>query len=272
MKYSFINLESCADRREFVLNNFRSTSDDEQQIDRISAVDTEQIVKEGISGKLKPNEKACYFSHYKAIQSSLTHNDHVFIAEDDVVFCKQSTVVMNSMVDTIDEKSWDILYTDLCFPHIDSMVNLFFKRRQFETSNEMEFLNLSNLRFCGATAYIVNKASKQKILNFLPRNDLNFAIDIVLRQLIHHKKINGLALFPFPTSLSKYAENSQIQSGDDLVPDFLFNVYRRLVWLGRDINDVSALLNEVDNSLYDVDSDTFCALLRALLSTKIKTK
>lgn len=272
MKYSFINLESCADRREFVLDNFRAASSGEQHIDRISAVDTEQIVKEGVSGNIKANEKACYLSHYKAIQASLMHNDHVFIAEDDVIFCERSTVVMNTMIDKIDQQSWDILYTDVCFPHIDSMVNLFFKRRQFETNKEMEFLNLANLRFCGATAYIVNKLSKQKILNLLPRNDLNFAIDIVLRQLIHHKKIKGFALFPFPTSLSKFADNSQIQSGDDLVPDFLFNAYRRLVWLGRNIDDVSALLNQVDNSLYDEDSDTFSALLRALLSTKIKTK
>lgn len=272
MKYFFINLDSCVDRREFVFENFKNTSSGEKRIDRVSAVDIEHIINDGVSGTIRQNEKACYLSHYKAIQSSLVHNDHIFIAEDDVLFCDQSTLVIEKVINSIDTDSWDIMYTDTCFPHIDSMMNLFSKRRQFDIDGKFHLLNLLNFRYCGATAYIINSASKQKILDLLPTNELSFAFDISLRQLIHNKKIRGLSLFPFATSLSKYAENSQIQEGEDLLSDLLFNTYRRLVWLGRDIESVLTYTRQIDDSLYDEDSDAFCALLRAILSKNFKTK
>lgn len=272
MKYSFINLNDSIDRKEFVFENFRKYSHREKNIIRVEAVDTNYVNEYKVAGKLKPNEKACYLSHCKAIELSMKHDDHVFIAEDDVLFCERSTKVIEKVIDSLNPASWDILYTDLCFPNADSMLSLFLKRRQFDKDGKLQLLNLSNIRFCGATAYIINKSSKQKVLDLLSKTEINLAGDIVFRHAIHSKKLKGFALFPFVTSLSQYAENSQIQAGDDLVPDLLFNAYRRLVWLGRDVKVALSTIDRIDNDIYNEDSDAFCGLFRAMLSTKIKTK
>ena len=272
MEYSFINLDSCVERKRFVESNFSSAANKQKNITRIDAVDTAYIATHKVAGILRDNEKACYLSHCKAIEASITHNDHVFIAEDDVLFCERSTQVTETVINSIKSSAWDVIYTDICFPHLDIMLDLFVRRRVFDQDSKIHLINLVNKRFTGATAYIINKASKQKVLDLLRTNSIDTPIDLALRQLFHAKKIKGHALFPFTTSLSMYAENSQIQAEDDLVPDFLFNAFRRLVWLGRDIDTALATVDKIDPSIYQPDSDAFCVLLRGLFSEKIKLK
>ena len=272
MKYSYINLETAADRRRFVEENFRSNSHSEKTITRVEAVDVAHVISTNVPGPIRPTEKACYLSHLKALQAAKAFSDDIFIAEDDVLFCEDSTKIIEGTVAGLTAQDWDIVFSDVCIPDIHTMVDLFLARRQLAAAKQIQLYRLSELPFAGATAYVVNNESKDKLLGLLSGPALDAPYDLALRQLVYDKKITALVTFPFATSLSDFAENTQIQPENSLVTDLVWNAFRRLVWRGRDLNTVSDAIGRIDAGFYDRDAEVFSRILNALLSSNLKIK
>ena len=58
--------------------------------------------------------------------------------------------------------------------------------------------------------------------------------DLVLRNLVFGGELTARVAFPFATSLSIHAEQSQVQPGDTVVADTCWNAFRRLVCADAD--------------------------------------
>ena len=58
----------------------------------------------------------------------------------------------------------------------------------------------------------------------------------ILKQRIQKTELEALVIFPFPASLSEFADHSSIQSEKvAAVDDVHWNVFRRLVWAERNV-------------------------------------
>jgi hypothetical protein len=70
-------------------------------------------------------------------------------------------------------------------------------------------------------------------------------------------------LFPFVTSLSDFSEESQIQAVDSDRPDLAWNMFRKMVWVERNLQKCKAGLESAKNRLSEADMSAFSSLLAA---------
>jgi hypothetical protein len=152
---------------------------------------------------------------------------------------------------------------------VEAMAQLINRRHAFTSERQISMLDLFNYPFAGATAYIVNGPSKRKLLDLLNRrNDLDTPFDVFLRQLIWGKAIAGFFLFPFVTSLSKHAETSSIQLTDDRARILVWNAFRRMTWIERNLDEERPYLDRISESFCDLESALFSVLFAAMISKR----
>lgn len=270
VRYTFINLASVTDRRVFVEANFRTSCHREMEIERTDAVDAAAAAL--VPGTLPGPAKACFLSHLKAIEASTAHADDLFIAEDDVLFGDASTRMIEAMAEGMPRQSWDVLFTDVCITDINTMIALFLMRKRLVASGQVQALDLADMSFCGSTGYIVNRESKEKLLGLLSASPLDLHYDLALRTLTYAKRIKTLAIVPFATSLSHFAETTQIQPLGSLATDQVWNAFRRFFWQGRDLDVVREALERLDAGFFDEESVVFSKIVGAMLSAAYQPK
>lgn len=83
---------------------------------------------------------------------------------------------------------------------IGAMAELVRIRQKLASRNEQDVIDLRFLDYYfGATAYIVNRRSIQKLLSIVKKAPMDEPYDIFLRRMIHERKINAFATVPFLT-------------------------------------------------------------------------
>ncbi len=275
MRAFYINLEDQLERRQFVEHNFVSNAYSNWTLQRIPAVGTSFIRENNIGGQLRESEMACFFSHMLAIEQSLQHDGHIMVLEDDVLFGPSSCRLIENSLQRLSDKPWDILYTDVGVTKLHSMQDLFCSRNDLVARSDFTLLDLSQLIFVGATAYIINAHAKEKVLNMLRAiTQFNIPYDLKLRHWIWTGQLEGFAIYPFATSLSRFAENSQIQPADTQITDAALNAFRRLVWVDaeRSSDDPLESIKRIPSSYYDSSSQDFIKILAVMLSANFKLK
>ncbi|HWR01604.1 MAG TPA: hypothetical protein VN371_07035 [Chlorobaculum sp.] len=137
----------------------------------------------------------------------------------------------------------------------------------------MEIINLKNLApFAGATAYVINGQSVRKLSDLLDiHNILNTPYDLYLRNLIYQSRINAYVSFPFVTSLSVNSELSSIQSSDASATALIWNMFRKLIWMERDMDQYTTALEHINDNLCDEESRSFAPILAAMVSKNFKS-
>jgi hypothetical protein len=137
---------------------------------------------------------------------------------------------------------WDILFTDVCIANILTMFDLVKHRRSLgEKKIDVEVMNLRGVEFAGSTAYIVNGKSKLKIHKALSAyTNVDLPYDLFLRQLSHRGALNIHSLFPFVTTMSDYCDVSQIKSASLNPIDLAFNMFRKMIWIERNLDRCKA--------------------------------
>ena len=273
MECFYINLDSAAARRECFENNFLKNKSDGWTLSRFRAVDANYIDSHGIAGALRPSAKACFISHKNLIKANLDSKGHIFLLEDDAEFGKNTCKIIDKFLSNNKNFEWDILFTDVCVPHLATMADLISLRHQLFKKNEITVLNLHGMPFAGSTAYILNNESKRKFFDFIEsENILNLEYDLYIRKLIYEKKIVGYCFFPFLTTLSDESESSQIQKVDSSTTDWIWNMFRKMVWMDRDLNKQKPMLGEIRTKLCDEESNSFGILFSAMISEKFLPK
>ena len=195
------------------------------------------------------------------------------ILEDDVLFGKHSCKTIEGAVASIPVTGWDLIFTDVCITNIHSMIELLELRRSLVANQQTAVLDIKPLMFAGATAYVINRGSKAKVLDLLDRADpLDVPYDLYLRERIRRSEINARVLFPFATSLSVLAESSSIQQSDGSVADLVWNAFRRLVWSERDIEQAVRPLEGIEHEYFDSETTAVSRILAAQLSPRYRLK
>lgn len=271
MKCIYINLEKATERKSLIENSFALHAAPHWQLERFPAIDTLYVARNEIKGSLRPNEKACFISHHVAIKRNIDATTPLMMLEDDAMLGPSTAAVVENFLEVGDKADWDIIFTDVAVPQPGKMAELIRLRYQLVEENRVLLLNLAEFVFAGSTAYIVNPKSIRKILQLMDEEtELNVPYDLFLRNLIYQKKLTGLVFFPFVTSLSDESESSQIHQ--DTSCDLIWNAFRKLVWLDRDVEAVAPVLERIDQNLCDEESRRFGIILSALVAKAFTPK
>jgi GR25 family glycosyltransferase involved in LPS biosynthesis len=274
MECLYINVDGEIARQRSIEANFRQVDHGEWNLTRISAVDTKQVVAACVKGRLRPAEKGCFLSHIKAIELCRTHTSHTLLVEDDVLFGRKTFSSIEAALDSIAETDWDIMFTDVCVPTLETMLQMYFLRRQLPPGQNSVLKLDSTLPFGGSTAYLVNKHSVDKILSVLKEAPLlDIPYDLTLRKLFNESRLKGVVVFPFLTSLTESADVSQIQSiSSAQVTDIIWNSFRRFIWAERSLDTATATLDPIAPDFLDDECKAFSKILSCMLSSRYRPK
>lgn len=267
----FINLDAREDRRRFVEGNFSEVNRQGWRLTRIPAVSAEQISSQQLGPGISPGEAGCFLSHRSALDQAVSRPGHVLIAEDDVLFGPRSQDAIKAAVDGMGEGDWDIMFTDIGIPHADGMIDLFRDRSELARRQEFTLVDLKNRSFHGSTAYLINHASKAKLLSLISEqaDPVRFPYDLFLRLHIQAGLIKAYVIFPFGTTISHFSDQSQIQNSGNTA-DVLWNSFRRLMWMDRDIEAAMKAVRAADWPVVDPqESRAMQELLSVMLSPRL---
>jgi GR25 family glycosyltransferase involved in LPS biosynthesis len=263
-----INLDNAHARWEFVKNNYAQHAP-RWSLQRVVAIDTNLVVP----GRVRAVEKAVFLSHCKALKESCAVKGHAWIVEDDVLLGKKSVDRIERALEAVKEREWDLLFTDVCIANLAQMLNLFENGKILLNKKKFEVINLKPVTFAGLTSYIVNEKSKKKIFDhFCSLGKIDRPIDLYIRDLVRKDKLKALCIFPFATSLSMFAENTQIQPTDTQFTDFVFNAFRRLVWDESDPRAVGDVLDKILGDDVAEEVKVLSKLVASVLSPHFKHK
>jgi GR25 family glycosyltransferase involved in LPS biosynthesis len=267
MRCHFINLAARADRRAALEANFQRHGGPGWTLQRFEAVDTRAVGLTNVPGALSPGAKGCFLSHLAVLRESLAHDGPVMVLEDDACFGPSSWRMIDQCLANMAQFDWDILYTDICVGRTQEMFDLVLAREGFDASARPALFDVRRFAYAGSTAYIVNGRSKAKMLKLLEAHpSLDTPYDLRLRELTHGSQLQGLALFPFPTTLSGLAETSGIQAMDEAAVEWVLNTFRRMVWLDRDIGACLPAVERARGRLRGEKFAAFGVLFGAMLS------
>jgi GR25 family glycosyltransferase involved in LPS biosynthesis len=242
-------------------------------LNRFSAIDIHYVNKHKIPGSLRANEKACFLSHRQLIKNNITSKDPILFLEDDAIIGQQTCTILNQILQHHGDFEWDIIYTDVCIHQPDTMIDMINLRKDLKLQQKTQLLNLNNFSFAGATSYIINPLSLIKVDRLLSQEEsLDVPYDIYLRTLVEKDILKGYVVFPFITTLSNDSEESQIQLTKTANTDTIWNTFRRMIWLERDLNDFNQITKKIQSDLCDTESVLFSRLIAALISDKFVNK
>ncbi len=274
MECHFINLDEAIDRRLSIESNFDAHRTKDWQLTRFPAINTHYIHHHKVAGTLRDSEKACFMSHRRLIGDQIGTDEPPLILEDDARFGVNTFTQIDHFLNTkSDDVGWDILFTDVAVVDPKTMIDLFLLRRNLASPCFTQLLDLSTLQFAGATAYLLNPPSIEKIYTYLgTATPLDIPYDLFLRQLIWEGKIKGYVMFPFVTTVSDWAESSQIQTLDTAYTDLTWNTFRKLMWIDRDIEQTRPAIQAIDREVCDDESRQLATIIAACTSSRFITK
>jgi GR25 family glycosyltransferase involved in LPS biosynthesis len=268
MDFLYINLKGADERQQFLEHNFKQNFPAHRQnLHRVEAVNTTQVAQECIPGKLHSAAKGCFLSHVRAAEIAARFPTHVMIMEDDILFSPKSEATIHAALQMLADREWDLLFTDICTPHPVVMVYLFQLRRKLVKDQSCQLLNLKGIGFAGSTGYVVNRQSQAKFHAILRQcHSLDVPLDLYIRDQVDRGCLTAVAVFPYATSLSHFADASQVSAGDGSIPELAWNCFRRLMWIDAHPELVVQSLRSLGEHCQDPDASAFAQILKTLLA------
>jgi GR25 family glycosyltransferase involved in LPS biosynthesis len=265
MKCTYINLDRATERRARIEDNFAAHRRDGWELERFSAIDIRYIEQHQIKGSIRPAEKGCFVSHKHIIEANLDASAPFLIVEDDTVFGPSTVETIENFLTVSDKYDWDVIFTDVCIPNAGTMIDLIQLRHELAPIEQVRLLNLGDFLFAGSSSYLVNHRAVSKLAALMEeQGELNLPYDLFLRRMVYTKRLKGLVFFPFITSLSADSDASDIQQGASV--DQVWNAFRKMVWVDRDLDAVRPGLAKIERELCDDESRLFATLFAALAS------
>lgn len=270
----YINLERQAERRDFLEENFAAYADPSWTLHRFEAVDAGRLPLSFREGAMRDSEKACFASHVGALEMALQFPGDSMILEDDACFGPRSAEMIRLALETSRKGPWDLLFTDACIVDAPGMLELYEMRKDWEQHRSVLLADLRRMRFAGATAYIVSEQAKGRLLDYLKgMTHFDHPYDLVLRDLIQLGRFSAHVVLPFATSLSVYADVSQIQTSATAATEICWNAFRRLIWVDAFSNGSPVTeIERVASSFPDPAADAFGKIMALRLSRHFQNK
>lgn len=146
----------------------------------------------------------------------------------------------------------------------------------FQKKKEFNTIDLSKINFAGLSSYVINPKSYKKILDLINDNNeiMDLPLDLYIRNLIHQKKVNSFAIFPFITTVSKNSFNSQIQLKENELTDHAWNLFRILICNENEVyeQEISQILEQFNLITNNTYFKKFNPILNYLISDQLKIK
>lgn len=258
MRFHYINLDGATARRDALEANFRAAVPGRELV-RFPAIAGADLA-EAAGGTLSAAETGCFFSH-RELLATRDPGQTIFVLEDDAVVSHFIVPVVEAILAT---SELDVLYTDLVFPDRNFMLNLAWRRR--EHTDSFFCLDLKTLAFAGATAYAVRAEAREKLSALLAADPLDLPFDLALRRLVATGELRGGCVFPFVTTLADSAASSQIQVGDKALRDLPLNLFRRLMYIERDMGRCVELARQMEALMCDDEARVAGAVFAGMAS------
>lgn len=275
MLVRYINLRSASGRRSALETNVQKLPPGQWALQRFEAIDAAHDQCRQTPGRLSDREKACFLSHRSLLTEMLQSDplEAFMVWEDDVrVGPGAYEAVANFAAQAIPD-SWDILYTDLIVPDLGSMLELMVRSRQLRSRREVEVLDLKHRSFAGTSAYMVNPKSLRRVVALLQGFErLDEPVDLSLRRFIHQGILKGCALFPFLTTVSDASLQSEIQPDSTSGTDLAWTLFRRLMWMECEVEELYPMCNRLSSLHPDPESSVMGVITAALISPQFKPK
>lgn len=250
MECHYINLDNAVERRATLEANFARCRREGWELKRFAALDEATAEKKAIPGKRSWREKGCFMSHQGVIERQPDDGRSFMVLEDDAHLGLASLEVIEGVLAKNGSAQWDLLFTDISPLRMDIMMTLAFNRRQLMEKRMVIPLDLSRVPFVGATAYVVNGASRRKLLAYLEAGiPVDTEYDIYLNQGMADGELNAAVLFPFVTTLSEHSTKTQIQSPNTSTANRARAVFRRMMWLESSEQSYDADLAAIESRL-----------------------
>ena len=271
----YINLKAATARRARLEAQVQALPPGQWVLQRFEAIDADSDECRLAQGRISEREKGCFLSH-KALLTQMLHSGveiPFMVWEDDVLVGPSAHGAVERFLAQAAPSTWDILYTDLIVPDLGSMLELLTKSRKLRPRQEVEVLDLRGRSFAGASAYLVNPRSLQKVVAALDSvAALNEPVDLLLRRFIHEGALSARALFPFVTTVSDASLQSQIQPDADTGTDLAWTLFRRLMWSECQVESLYPMCNQLSSLHPDPESSVMGVITAALISPYFKPK
>lgn len=232
MHCCYINLAQATKRRVAIEASFSKSARPGWTLSRFAAIDTAHVNAQGTPGRRTRREKACFLSHKTLIETHAEDGRHLLVLEDDTQFGRATCEIVDGFLQQNPEGDWDILFLDVAALKLSDMMTLYFHRQTLMCDQKIVPLDLSKMSFIGANAYIVNAASRHKVLACLEAGmPVDVEYDIHLSNQITAGSLKAAVLFPFLVTLSPQAADSQIQRSSMETINRARNIFRNMMWL-----------------------------------------
>ncbi|HEY4374936.1 MAG TPA: glycosyltransferase family 25 protein [Burkholderiales bacterium] len=268
MECFYINVEAAAERRRVIEENFHTYKVPGWFLSRTRAVDLNDLAGVAIRGRIREVEKACHMSHRNAVEESIGAPGHALILEDDTAFGPRSCAAIERAVASLPEDDWDLLFADAMIGDPVLMTRLLMMRRELEPLGRQVLLPLTEWPHAGAAAYIINQRFKERLRALVNIAPLDLPYDILLREYVMRGEIRAFLVVPFPLMPGIQGDESQIQPVQGIETDIIWNGFRRLMALDRDLGSARALIARLPDDFIDDESAIFARVLGASLSNK----
>lgn len=237
---SYINLDRSKDRRLQCENQIHALGL-HSSYHRMKGVDGKNQISAHPALSYSPGKLGCWLSHLKTIDTSLSHDQHLHVLEDDFVFTgvfKQFHDNFESHVSTL--SAWDLLFCDVDLANMHNaaeMGKLIQRVSDLEQRKRISFENAEKLYAAGNSSYIINKTSKRKVFSLMKEGfKLGLPNDLYLRKLIREGKIKAFVTLPFVTTVSDdFNESTILGDISKANPSIMFaTLFRRSLAWGAD--------------------------------------
>lgn len=268
----YINLASETEKRTLLEDNFAQHNTLNWPLQRFEALDKTFVQNNNIQGQLSDGAKGCFLSHRQLMNQSVGNAAHLFIVEDDIVFCSKTQTMLQKIVDSPDFE-WDLLYTDICVPNADAMIDLFHLKQACRQSDQLRILDLADMNFASTAAYIVNQKSISKVAAILnTMQQLDTPIDLTYRALVHSGQLKAFVAFPFLTSLSSRSEDSNIQTQAHAYTEAVWHGFRKLIWMNGSTQDIQPNLRQIKAGTFSAEAQALMTLVGGTLADNYSVK
>lgn len=266
MHCCYINLDHAKQRSQAIESSFEKAARPGWTLSRFSALDTAFVDAHGIQGCRTRREKACFLSHKAVIETHTDAGEHLLVLEDDTLFGLATCEIVDGFLQQNAGGDWDLLFLDVSVVNIDDMLTLYFHRQALLQGGKIIPLDLARVPFIGMNSYVVNAASRNKVLACIEAGlPIDIEYDVYMANQISARKLKAAVLFPFVTTLSQHADDSQIQRSSMDTVNRARNVFRNLMWLeskpGMIEHNLPALVAAVANSPHSPLATVLAALL-----------
>lgn len=230
----YLNLGTAVARREAFLAKYEACHfTPHWHLQRFHAIDAQHDLVKTAQGSLGPGNKGCYFSSLVCITGALASDRHLFIVDDDIEFCRASQFGVDRAIEQTDEADWDVILTDTIIPNAYDMPRMLIARHEYDRGGHVTLIDLGDapFTFCAGST-IINRRSKQKILDLMKTDDFSAPWDMVMRRHIKKGLLRAFLIFPYMTTVSALADDSQIAPDQDKLEHRLYSEFRRMMWVG----------------------------------------